>query len=97
MHRVLLALALAATAAPARAQSVLEPSPLPGAPTCGGFMALDSAGRLEMLTTIQPLGDEIDAEDANAARQWSGEVAAACAGQPDRPLADAATEALGAD
>jgi hypothetical protein len=97
MHRVLLALVVAAPAVPALAQSVLEPSPLPGAPTCGGFTALDPAGRLEMLTTIQPLGDEIHAEDAGAARQWSDEVAAACAGQPDRPLADAATEALGAD
>ena len=89
-----LALALLLAAAPALAQTpaeVLDPD------TCGGFTPLDTAARVQMLTTIQPLGDEIDAADRDAARQWADAVAAACAGRPDRPLADAAASALGGD
>ena len=76
-------------------QKELAPDPGMDAPTCGSFGALDSLGQIQMLTTIQPLGDEIDPNDAGAARQWAAEVAQACGGDRDRPLADAAREALG--
>ena len=48
-----------------------------------------------MLSTIQPLGDEIDPNDAGAAQQWAAEVTRACGDHADRPLGDAAREALG--
>jgi hypothetical protein len=76
-------------------QGELAPDPGMDAPTCGRFETLDSAGQIGMLTAIQPLGDEIDPSDADAARQWAAEVSRACGGRADRPLADAAREALG--
>jgi hypothetical protein len=97
MTRLALAL-VAGLAAPAHAQGALAPAPLPGAPTCGAFLAIgDYPGRLQALAGIQPLGDEIDAQDEAASRQWADAVAAACEGHPDRPLADAADTALGGD
>lgn len=92
MRRIALALALAA--APALAQSPAEEL---NPDTCGAFLPLDTAGRVAMLTAIQPLGDEINAADQGAARQWTEQVAAACHGHPDRPLSEAAASALGAD
>ena len=85
-----LALAVLLAAAPALAQTAMPD-------TCGGFLPLDTAARIEVLTTIQPFGDDIDAADQNAASQWAGEVAAACEGHPDRPLTEAAASALGVD
>jgi hypothetical protein len=95
MQRIRLALALVALAAPALAQ--VSPDPLPGATTCGAFTAMDSAARLQALTATQPLGDDLGGADPALAGQWADEVAAACAGHPERPLADAAAQALGAD
>jgi hypothetical protein len=91
MRRLVLALALIAAGAPAPAQSpdaVLNPD------TCGAYTAMDTAGRIQVLTTIEPFGDDIDAEDQDAARQWADEVAAACANHPDRLLTDAAAAAM---
>ncbi len=82
---------IALLAAPAAAQTpseVLDPD------TCGAYVALDDAARIEVLTTIEPFGDDLDAEDAGAARQWADAVAAACDGHPDRPLSDAAAAAM---
>lgn len=93
MQRIFLALALAAT--PALAQ--IEFSGEPGATTCGAFTAMDSAGRQQALIGVQPLGDDIAGADPALAAQWADEVAAACAGHPDRPLSDAAATALGGD
>lgn len=73
----------------------LAPDPGMDTPLCGAFDALDVDGQIRMLTAIQPLGDEIEAGDHDAARQWAAEVATACGGKADRPLADAAREALG--
>jgi hypothetical protein len=84
-------LILAFLAAPALAQSpdaVLDPE------TCGVFTAMDTAGRIAVLTTIEPLGDDIDAADQGAAAAWADTVAEACAGHPDRLLSDAAASAL---
>ncbi len=66
-----------------------------GGPTCGAFVAQDSVGQAAMLSTIQPLGDEIDPNDADATRSWAKGVADACGDDPDRPLAEAARQALG--
>jgi hypothetical protein len=87
MRLVLIAL----LAAPAAAQSpseVLDPD------TCGAYVALDDAARVQVLMTIEPFGDDLDAEDQDAARRWADEVAAACHGHPDRPLSDAAAAAM---
>ena len=97
MQRTLLALALVASGTPALAQSVLAPDPLLNPTTCADFTSSDSAGRLQLLRGVQPLGDDIEPGDENAAEQWSQEVAAACADHPDRPLTDPAAAALGAD
>jgi hypothetical protein len=90
-----LTVTLAGFASAASAQAVLSPDTGPGDPTCGRFVTLDSLEQIEMLSTIQPLGDEIDASDADAARQWAAEVTRACGDHADRPLEDAAREALG--
>ena len=76
-------------------QDELAPDPGMDAPRCGQFVTLDSLAQIQMLSTIQPLGDEIDPNDASAARQWAAEVTRACGDDRDRPLADAAREALG--
>jgi hypothetical protein len=86
-----------AVAAPAVAQSVLSPDPVPGATTCAEFTAMSSASRLQSLIAIQPLGDDIEGADPAIAGQWSDEVAAACADHPELPLADAVAQALGDD
>jgi hypothetical protein len=95
-HVIIGALALA-LAAPSMAQSVLSPDPLPGATTCAEFMALSSAARLQTLTAIQPLGDDLESADPAIAAQWSGGVASACARDPNLPLADAAAQAIRAE
>jgi hypothetical protein len=85
------ALIALAAAAPAVAQS---PSSLLDPDTCGAYVALDDPARIQMLTTIEPFGDDIDAEDQDAAMQWADEVGAACDGHPNRPLSDAAIAAM---
>jgi hypothetical protein len=92
VQRITLALALAASSVLAQTpDAVLNPT------TCGAYTQLDTAARIRMLSGIQPFGDDIDAADQNAAGQWAEEVAAACAGHPDRLLSDAATQALGVE
>jgi len=100
MVRTFTALTLAfavATAASGQAtlQDELAPEPGADAPRCGEFVTLDSLRQIQVLSTIQPLGDEIDPNDADAARQWADEVTRACGDHRDRPVADAAREALG--
>jgi hypothetical protein len=99
MTRTLPMLMLALLAPAAFGQELLgnelAPAPGMGAPKCGEFVTLDSLEQVRMLSTIQPLGDEIDPNDADASRQWAAEVTAACGDHPDRPLAEAAREALG--
>ena len=63
--------------------------------TCGEFVGMDPAARLEALAAIELLGGELADADPALVRQWAHEVAAACAGHPDRPLSDAAARALG--
>jgi hypothetical protein len=95
MLRVVAVVALASLAAPAAAQSALAP---PGDGTsCGDFARMDAAGRIAALSAIEPLGGELNDQDADAAQQWSDEVFAACGDDPERPLADAASAALGGD
>jgi hypothetical protein len=97
MKHLVLALALVGTMAlPAHPQNALGPDPGPGAVTCGDFTALDTVEqRLAMLSGIQPFGDDMEPSDQNASEQWAATVTAACADHPDRPLADAAQEAMG--
>lgn len=96
MHR-LIALALAAIPSTAIGQSAVPIAPIAGGTDCAAFIVADGASQIAMLQAIQPLGDAIDAADEAAARAWAGEVSAACADHPDRPLSEAAAAALGGD
>ena len=93
MLHIVAALALASLAAPAVAQSALTPPG--GGVSCGDFAKMDAAGRIEALSAIEPLGGEINDQDADAAQQWSDQVYAACGDDPARALDDAASAALG--
>jgi hypothetical protein len=95
MLRIVAALALASLAEPAAAQSALAPPG--GGVSCGEFAKMDAAGRLEALSAIEPLGGEVNDQDADAAQQWSDQVFAACGDDPERALDDAASAALGGD
>ncbi|HYI83096.1 MAG TPA: hypothetical protein VEX11_07800 [Acetobacteraceae bacterium] len=99
MTRTLCILSLLLTAPAAFGQGsvadAMAPDPGMDGPTCGRFVSVDSLQQAEMLRGIQPLGDEIDASDGQATRQWAAEVTRACGDHGDRPLADAAREALG--
>lgn len=90
LRTIPLVLALA-TALPAFAQT---PSEVLNPDTCGSYLAMETAQRIGLLTTIEPVGDEVNEADQNQARQWSEDVAAACEGHPERSLSEAADEAL---
>ncbi len=95
----LLTLTLAALAPAVFGQTLLQgdlaPEPGMDAPECGQFVDADSLQQIQMLSAIQPLGDEIDPNDTAMAQQWAGEVTKACGSDRNRPLADAARAALG--
>jgi hypothetical protein len=96
MHRSLLALTFVAAVTPALAQNVIGENPvLEGTTTCGQFAVMDSIGRQNALTGIEPLGGSLPGSDPELVRQWENAVSAACQGQPERRLSDAAAEALG--
>jgi hypothetical protein len=98
MPRILRALVFAVLAGPAAAQTPAPAlAPPPGGVSCGDFAKMDAAGRIEALGAIEPLGGEINSQDADAAQQWSDEVFQACGADAARPLSDAATAALGGD
>lgn len=66
----------------------------PGAMTCATFATLPSDRQVAALSTIEPLGDEMNAADAAASEDWAAAVTAACRDHPDRLLPDAARDAL---
>jgi hypothetical protein len=76
------------------AQSLAPLDSGPGVKTCGDYRKLAVAEQVSVLSTIEPLGDELDAADDDAAKIWAGRVADACGDDVDRPLADAAAAAL---
>jgi hypothetical protein len=87
MKTVILAVALAAAAGLAFADD-------PEAMTCADFVTLPSDRQVAALSTIEPLGDDIDAADATEAVGWAADVSDACGGHPERLLTDAARDAL---
>ncbi|PZQ51481.1 MAG: hypothetical protein DI556_04790 [Rhodovulum sulfidophilum] len=94
MRRLVLApflfVPLCAVPGPAAAQ--LAPGPDQTDTTrCAAYEALDDGGRVAALRGVEPFGDDIGAEDEQAARDWADEVARQCAGHPDRSLTEAAT------
>lgn len=93
MHRILVASAALLALTPASAQ--IEFSGEPGETTCGEFTAMGPDARHEALIATEPAGGELIGSAPDIARQWSDEVASACAGHPDRPLSQAAAQALG--
>jgi hypothetical protein len=93
MSRILAAALLLAAALPAGAQ--IKWGDQFDEITCGQWEPLDMTGRIEKLKAIEPFGEDLEQADRGAAEQWEAEVAAACKGHPDRPLRDAATQALG--
>jgi hypothetical protein len=92
IRSTLLALTLVSTAA--GAQDTLSPGTGPNPTTCAQFSAMTPAARLDMLSTMQPFGDDMDPNDLAASEQWTATVAAACADHPDRSLVDAARDAM---
>ena len=67
----------------------------PGTMTCAQFTTLEVADQVVALSTIEPLGDEINAGDEAMAQQWAGTVTAACRDHPERLLPEAARDAMG--
>jgi hypothetical protein len=55
---------------------------------------MDSVGRAEALSTIEPLGGEVNPDDPAESEGWSRAVSEQCRGHPEKPLAEAAREAL---
>lgn len=98
MRRPFLTLAFVAAAGPALSQNVIGENPvLAGTTTCGAFVRMDLPAQLEALEAVEPIGDGLGTASPALAEQWAAEVTAACAGQPDRRLEDAARQALGAN
>lgn len=77
--------------------ALAQEAPAGGPVTCGAFVTMDSTEQLAVLSAIEPLGGEIDAEDVAASQDWARDVTEACAGKPDRTVEDAARAALGGD
>jgi hypothetical protein len=63
--------------------------------TCAQFGALASDAQMQVLSTIQPFGDDMEPGDQGASEQWAATVAGACADHPDRPVTEAARDAMG--
>jgi hypothetical protein len=97
MQRPLLALALAAAVAtPCLAQIEFNRTAVPGeSVNCGEYAAMSPAERVQALQSVEPVGGELADADPALVEQWAGEVAATCGGDTDRPLDDAAAQALG--
>ena len=92
MKSIVLALAITAPmAVPAFAQGGLFADGM----TCARFAALDAADQVQVLSTVEPMGDDIEADDQAASEQWAATVASACADHPDRMVTDAARDAMG--
>lgn len=87
-------LAIAAMLAIGAAAPVLADDD-PQAMACAQFVTLPVDDQVGVLSTLEPLGDEINASDAGMAKQWAATVSAACRGAPDRLVSDAARSALG--
>jgi hypothetical protein len=89
MRRFVLALTLAAPmASPTFAQDAETM-------TCAQFGAMTSDAQMQVLSTLQPFGDDMEPSDQAASEQWTATVAGACTGHPDRLVSDAAREAMG--
>lgn len=61
--------------------------------SCGQFVAFDNGVQLQLLSQIEPFGDDIEAGDRDAGEEWVKAVSKVCAGQPDMNLAEAARKA----
>lgn len=67
----------------------------PGGMTCARFAMLDVPEQVAALSTLEPLGDDINASDTAASEQWAAAVTAACRDRADTPLPEAARDAIG--
>ena len=92
MHRILVVAFAVAAGTSALAQVAIAPPP--GGPSCDEFTRMDAGTRLQALASIEPLGGEINGQDADAAQQWSDQVFSACVSNPDRSVAQAAADRL---
>jgi hypothetical protein len=63
--------------------------------SCARFTTLGVTEQVTALSTLEPLGDEINASDAAASRDWAAAVAAVCHDRPETLLPEAARDALG--
>lgn len=69
--------------------------PDPSTTTCATYTALGVDEQVALLSTLQPFGDEMNASDEAASKQWAATVSAACRDHPDRLLPDAARDSMG--
>ncbi len=67
----------------------------PAAMTCAHYSALPVDEQVVALSTLEPLGDEMNTSDIEASKQWAAQVTAACRDRPDALLSVAAEDALG--
>jgi hypothetical protein len=66
----------------------------PDTMTCAHFAALPVDEQVAVLSTIEPLGDEMNRTDPGTSRAWAVAVGSACRDHPDRLVPEAARAAL---
>ena len=86
------ATALAAGLAVAPVVALAEDDP--DTMTCARFAALPVDDQVAVLSTIEPLGDEMNRTDPGTSKAWAAAVGTACRDHPDRLVPEAARAAL---
>jgi len=66
----------------------------PDTMTCAHFAALPVDEQVAVLSTIEPLGDEMNRTDPGTSKAWAVAVGTACRDHPDRLVPEAARAAL---
>ena len=62
--------------------------------TCARFTALPIDDQVAVLSTIEPLGDEMNRTDPGTSKAWAAAVGTACRDQADGLVPEAARAAL---
>ncbi len=94
MKRFLLSMPLLALPSLAAAELALSPGIGSDPMTCAQYGQLDLGGQVEALSALPTAGDDLESGDQSGAEQWAETILAACAGHPDKLLADVASAEL---